>query len=557
MSDRTEFDDLAQRKANEHRHAFQATAWNDMEALLGRQRVAGRRRWLIALSSFLLVGGAVWWYGRMDTAGTTAEIAPIDVHPQRSVAVHPPEDPSTGLIDRSAEEGPDALRSTPPEEVPIARTGGPSSEILPTARPSLARATRSHQGTPTTSPAGDVVEVEVGAGIKAGSNVAEIGPAAGEEEMPVVTTSAEPLIISDAEQVEEPEDDPADALMDTGRNVVVIAPEVATREEGTSEQPVALAHDGPTDRDMGRRNAHVAGTSIPDSIAIQDSAWMSLAQDTAITSADTAAAPVDTLPLALTIDPRAPWEISVLGGPFRSTTAYTGERLSAWNSDLRNGRSFDVGAELMHMGDHFGVGAGLHYSTYVEEVDARELSLTETVFFDSIYFMPVNTSILAVVGTVIIDGQEYLATQHLDTTINVLVTGTGSYATTSLQREARKYTNRLSYVEIPLLVDAHLLQGPWTLGVRGGPTLGVLQGRRGALPNAALDGYTPFTEEAFRELVVGYTLRAYIRYRFSDTWSMGIEPAMRGQLFNALNGDGLERRSSAIGAFLSVNYRLH
>jgi hypothetical protein len=218
-------------------------------------------------------------------------------------------------------------------------------------------------------------------------------------------------------------------------------------------------------------------------------------------------------------------------------------------------RTVGFGAELMHMGPHIGFGAGVHYSTYAERIDARELSMTETTFYDSNYFVPVDTTILVVHGTYF-NGQWYYQTHQLDTTINVLESGTFSNSNTYVRRVARERTNTLSYLEMPLLFDAHLVQGPWALGVRGGPTVGVLQGRRGSLPNEVLDGYTELEEEAFRELVIGWTARAYIRYRFSDAWSIGLEPTARGQLFNGLEDDGLTRRSSAFGGFFSVNYRL-
>ncbi|MEX1132537.1 MAG: hypothetical protein WEC15_04865, partial [Flavobacteriales bacterium] len=116
--------------------------------------------------------------------------------------------------------------------------------------------------------------------------------------------------------------------------------------------------------------------------------------------------------------------------------------------------------------------------------------------------------------------------------------------------------NRVSYVEIPLLLDAHLMQGRWSVGLRGGPTLGILTGRRGALPNSSNDGYTEFSDQAFRELMLGYTARAYIRYRWNAAWSIGLEPAIRGQLINSLDNGPLDRRSSAFGGMLSLSYRL-
>ena len=76
------------------------------------------------------------------------------------------------------------------------------------------------------------------------------------------------------------------------------------------------------------------------------------------------------------------------------------------------------------------------------------------------------------------------------------------------------------------------------------------------MPSADNEGYVEFTDLPFREFILGYTARAYIRYRFNAAWSVGIEPAIRGQLMNSLGSDDLTRRASSKGVLLSLSYRL-
>jgi hypothetical protein len=123
-------------------------------------------------------------------------------------------------------------------------------------------------------------------------------------------------------------------------------------------------------------------------------------------------------------------------------------------------------------------------------------------------------------------------------------------------REARRTTNRVSYLEVPLLLDAHVVQGRWHLGLRGGPTLGLLSGRRGSLPGPGGEGYTELGQQAFRDVLFGWTARAYVRYRFNTGWSLGVEPMLRGQFGNGLESDALSRSSSAAGVMMSVSYRM-
>jgi hypothetical protein len=86
--------------------------------------------------------------------------------------------------------------------------------------------------------------------------------------------------------------------------------------------------------------------------------------------------------------------------------------------------------------------------------------------------------------------------------------------------------------------------------------VGLLTGRQGALPSEDGITYTDLADRAFRQVMFGYTARAYIRYRWNAAWSIGVEPTVRGQLQNSLGDGPLDRRSSAFGGMISLSYRL-
>ncbi|HRH39138.1 MAG TPA: hypothetical protein PK760_12370, partial [Flavobacteriales bacterium] len=115
--------------------------------------------------------------------------------------------------------------------------------------------------------------------------------------------------------------------------------------------------------------------------------------------------------------------------------------------------------------------------------------------------------------------------------------------------------NKTSYVEAVGLLDAHLTQGRWSFGVRGGPTFGWLTQWRGEVPNGAGEP-TDYNDVAFHQMVVGWTARGYIRYRFSSAWSVGLEPTMRGQLNDSFDQNGVKRRSNGAGVMLSISLLL-
>ena len=181
--------------------------------------------------------------------------------------------------------------------------------------------------------------------------------------------------------------------------------------------------------------------------------------------------------------------------------------------------------------------------------------MSTTTFNQYWYLIAVDTMVLFITDTLPGQPPSYTGTS-IDTTIHVLAQGTDSTTSSQHLREARDQVNRVSYLEVPILLDAHVVQGRWSLGLRGGPTIGLLTGRRGSLPNTTDDGYLGFNDVAFREVVFGYSGRAYIRYRFNAGWSVGLEPAMRGQLLNSFGSGELERRASAFGVMMSLTYRL-
>ncbi|MBK8580671.1 MAG: hypothetical protein IPL86_02155 [Flavobacteriales bacterium] len=120
---------------------------------------------------------------------------------------------------------------------------------------------------------------------------------------------------------------------------------------------------------------------------------------------------------------RAPWEISVLGGMFSSTTKYSGSNSADWNANISKANSVGMGAELMHMGRNFGIGAGLHYATYAEQLRTEALDRTTFTLQNFWYLNPVDTTILVITDTIPGTPPTYTGTST-NTTVNVLTQGT-------------------------------------------------------------------------------------------------------------------------------------
>ncbi|MBK8499549.1 MAG: hypothetical protein IPL52_12235 [Flavobacteriales bacterium] len=267
---------------------------------------------------------------------------------------------------------------------------------------------------------------------------------------------------------------------------------------------------------------------------------------------ETANASPDPAPIAPPlITPRSPWELSALIGAFNSTSTYSGGNSAAWNVSPE--RTYGGGAELVRMGRNVGLGLGVHYGTYADRLRTPGESRSELSTSRSWFLDPVDTTILIVTGFDTATG--FFTTQNVNVTINQLrMTLDSSYASVVI-REARERINRTSYVEAVGLLDAHLVQGRWSLGVRGGPSIGLLTTHSGSIPSNGAEEIT-FNDLSMQRFVLGWTARAYVRYRFNAAWSLGIEPAARGQFGDGFSQDGSTRRSSAVGGMISVSYRL-
>lgn len=286
------------------------------------------------------------------------------------------------------------------------------------------------------------------------------------------------------------------------------------------------------------------------------------AQEPTPTVAATPATAQDSVPTA-TSEPAAPpvipdaspWEITVWGGPARSHTSYSGAEVP-WPGAISDANAPAYGAEVMHMGRNIGLGAGLQYITYAEQYTQPELSMDVTTI-DPVYsVIPIDTALLVVTGTVMQNGQLYYITDLVDTTLFVLDIGADTTVTTVRTQEGIDRVNKVSYLELPLLIDGHVDAGKWRFGLRGGPTVGLLTGRSGAVPVTDPSGTLALSDQPFREYMFGWTVRAYIRYKLNERWWLGLEPMARGQLMNAYGSGELDRRSSSMGLGFSVSYRL-
>jgi hypothetical protein len=556
MNSNKEFDELARQKLAERSFPFEEGNWLAAQQVLQAQRGGNKRAfWLVGALALLLAGAGAWWWMQDEALVEKGGITAVEM--DRTNPGNDAEGNSTALqattstaLD-SSEEVTHAEMSEEPVSIPDSRADRtqPSHGAEAVGNPAKHAGTTQGStpgGTRATLPMRDGISPQTAAlsTVQGTSSIPD--QLAAIQEAPTMGTVAE---------IPHSEPDPFKAALDVmpqepllDRAQLPVTP-IALSEQTVVPENEALAPAAEPSAQSVDTNERPSTEMIEPATEIADTILAELPKD----STDALEPQLLELPL---IAQRSPWEIGVLGGIFSTTSNFRSANSADWNDAVTRQRSASVGAEFMRMSNNFGVGFGVHYGTYAERIAVGELSNTQVDIDRFWYLRPVDTTILVISDTLFQGGSPYYVGESVTTTVNVLTQGFDTTTTITQQRAARELYNRVSYMEIPLLLDAHLVQGRWSIGLRCGPTLGILSGRRGALPNNSNDGYTEFSDQAFRELVLGYTARAYVRYRWNAAWSIGLEPAIRGQVMNSLNDGPLDRRSSAFGGMLSLSYRL-
>lgn len=563
MSEQERFDDLVRRKLEERSFPFAESDWQAAEQLILTARAQRRhRRFLPFAAAALLILGAGILYDvlpggdrpdQVATTGPQGAVAPVPapgaangtttpttaaVDTVPAMTADPKEASTTVIADPIAAQVPlptgtagtsrqaeAAVHHTTTEAASVTTTTTPARTerpIPPRPAPSVLEGTKA-----APMPASPAEAFTQEAGV-AGSGSEAVG-----------TTATSAGSTAAATEPEATSQQPQQGSQAT----TAAAPAVPASQE----RPISGHIDEVARMHSVTHTADTAGTLLVEG-SVERTPQATGGDSTTVLTGDTAAAP----PL---VRPTSPWEVSVLAGLLQGRVRYGGDLRDRWDADVTDGTGWSAGAEVMHMGRNVGIGTGLHFSTYAERLTAQEQQRTE-VDVERYYFLtPVDTTVTVSTGIVWVNGQPYQTITSVDTVINVLDVGYDTTTTVTVQRAARALVNRVSYLEVPLLVDAHLTQGRWQFGLRGGPTLGVLTGRRGALPDPAADGYADLSTLRFRSLVPGWTARAYIRYRWNSGWSISLEPLLRGQFGNGLEGD-LKRSTMAYGAMVGLTYRL-
>lgn len=556
MNTNEEFDELARRKLAERDFPYQEADWQAAQSLIDAER--GKRKpwpWFLGAALLLVSGGLWYWTASTEKRSTQTALVQAQevITPQQQAttaaaehasAGNPVSQPDAPSVSRREEAAEPTQHPAPKVKAETIASSTQSPLPRPTAerRPEAAATTVSspsrHVASPRTIPKEDHAAITTGkpeTSTAKDQHVSESPISVSIERDAEDRPATEKAIAGETPKADPTQStftNPTQQQSTTSSGKSTTVPQEPTRPQETIAQ-------------LSPPETPAAAVSTPDSTSA--GIVHPAPSDSSASILPPAAPPL--------VPERAPWEIGILGGLFDTRSRYTGGNSEAWSEHIHGGRSLAFGAEIMHMGRNIGLGTGLYYGSYTERMQAPAIDRSTMSIQEHWFFTAIDTTVLVITDTLPGNPASYLGT-NVNTTIQVLMNSPDTVAGTQRVRDARDQVNRVSYVEIPLLIDAHLVQGRWSLGLRGGPTLGLLTGRRGAVPNATEDGYVNFTGQPFRELVPGYTARAYVRYRFNAAWSLGIEPGMRGLLSNSLGDGALERRNSALGVMMSLSYRL-
>ena len=524
MKTRDNFDELSRRKLAEREFPFEEAHWAVVQNALEteRKRRIGWLPW--AAAGVLLVVGAIWW--ATPSAQQPAEVAAT------GTVVEPTEGPTSAV----KTEEPSAIVRTDDAVDPTVVKENELVEITDVNARRVVDAAAMPSSPPrVSSPSSTKTETSIES---VSGMIAEELPRIAVVETPIGNEVVNVVLVEDV--LNTVIADPMNVIEETNASDTKTAPV----EHGTKTQSSALNAQQAESATVPPIDPTTSASS--DTTAVP--ALATVALDTLITTMPSQQpASTGTKPF---------WEFSLLAGAHNTATKYTGGNSSEWGNALSSVTAPTFGAEMMRLGRNTGIGFGVHYTCYKERFNSEDRFRTDLEYRNSYFLNYIDTAVTIIVGIDTSSGDTAYITQQVTTTVTVLDSSTDTVSTSTRTSEGRSHVNSACYLEIPVLFDAHLTQGRWSLGLRGGPYFGLLTGRRGSLPNAAWSEYTDLADQPFSALMVGYTARAYVRYRFNAAWSIGIEPSYRGQVLNAFSSGDIARRSNAAGVLLSLNYSL-
>ncbi len=561
MSTNDQFDELARRKLAERDFPFQEAHWLEAQraiAAQGQQRRGGAWMYIAGVAAVIV---ALWLLWPSDQPVQVTEV-------NNGRAQHPVEADAAMVGEKEGEQATTTSRQVQEENERVlsaaqkegSNVGGSQVRAVQQHHPNASSENRQRNVPQTTTvttgegsltplnevarPIEPVDGADQGSTALAGSSASN-GSANVKDPTPVTGSTTYPQTVPNTSSANGSVS--VVATGDTGSADTTV-PDPQGTPVGDQELAQSATADASPMDPLNSEPEPAINSDVPDSAVVNTDPRANVAPN------DTTTTPLNPPIVPPFITARSPWEFTALGGLFNTTSAYSGGNSAAWSVDPQHTIGFC--AEYVHMGRNVGLGGGIHYGSYADRLRTQEESRSVLTTTPAWYLQPVDTTILLITGSYTDSlGVVHYTGQNIDVTINELrMTLDSTYASTVI-RQAMERINRTSYVEAVGLVDAHLVQGRWTFGVRGGPSIGLLTEHRGAIPSGE-EGYTEFADLPMKTVVMGWTARAYVRYRFNAAWSVGIEPAARGQFNVAFDQEGITRRSSALGCMLSLTYRL-
>jgi len=548
MKDPNGFDELARQKLAERDHAFDPAHWADMERLLRERDRKPKAWWPWMAAGLLLMGGsALWSVTDKETASVPSPNGTVAEQVEGSSTTSE----TTATVQVSSSTQAITGTDTQPERPEASPEKETVAEAIHAPRGSASSAGRSDVARPRPN---TVLTAYAHDGMAVISPVAAIDP---ERMRPSTMTPADSMAPDETPASDNPasSSDPSGPVNDP---VVTMAP-------NASEIPGTVT---PENTNIVDPRTDMENTVVPELVEQPLEPAIEKPAAPSTTTTEPSGSGTET-PVPAIVEPnpappappewlavRTPFELSLMGGAFSTTSDYRGRGTETWQASTERQNTPGFGLEgVWNISTHFGLGIGAHYTSYKERLVSGELHRTDEILSNNYFWISHDTMVLTVVDTVVIGATEYFVTELVPMTINELGIDTDTTYSTTLLRERRSVVNAVNYVEIPLLLDAHTSCGRWVFGVRGGPTVGLLTSKQGSIPGEGEAGYADLNERTFSSMTLGATARAYARYRLSSAWSIGLEPTWRQQLGNAFGDADVQRRGNAFGGYLSLSYR--
>ena len=224
-----------------------------------------------------------------------------------------------------------------------------------------------------------------------------------------------------------------------------------------------------------------------------------------------------------------------------------------------NDFSLEFAAELPIKKSRFGFAPGINISWYKESLEFDLLSIESISQPHTIGKWETASYSYLTFDTVFVQGVAFLNPTYVTDSLYNPAADSFTQTKPVEKEENVKATNRITYVEVPLMLSYYVNIKKLDLFVMAGPVIGTQIKASGVIrdPNDNTKTYRYSNGNNINDLSLSFQSRVKVGYSINENWGVFAEPSFRLGLNSITNSStGQDRKYSSFGGRLGVMFRL-